>query len=111
MRQLLKKLDVKKATVFDNIPLNLLKLEADIAELSLTHIFNESICAGIFPSELKLAKVMTIIKNGTKSDVNDYRPISAVISIVAKVFEKAIYDQVYDNFNKNGLLSSHQSGF
>ena len=36
--QLLKKLSAKKATVFDNIPCNLLKLAADIVAPSLTHI-------------------------------------------------------------------------
>ena len=55
-------------------------------------------------------KVTPIIKNVERSDVNNYRPIS-VISIVVKIFEKVIYDQVHDNFNKNGLLSNHQSGF
>lgn len=96
--------------MFDNIPCNLLKLEADIVAPSLTHIFNESICAGIFPSELKLAKVTPIFKNGAWSDVNNYGPIS-VISTVTKIFEKLIFDEVYDYFNKSGLLSNHQSGF
>ena len=43
-------------------------------------------------------------------DLNNYRPIS-VIPAVAKIFEKIIYDQLYQYLNENGLLHSGQSGF
>ena len=42
--------------------------------------------------------------------MNNYRPIS-VISAVAKIFEKAIYGQLYEYLNENSLLSNCQSGF
>ena len=42
--------------------------------------------------------------------MNNYCPIS-VISAVAKIFEKAIYDQLYEYLNENSLLSNCQSGF
>ena len=57
-----------------------------------------------------MAKVSSIFKNGSKSDLNNYRPIS-VIPNVAKIFEKIIYDQLYQYLNENGLLNSGQSGF
>ena len=62
------------------------------------------------PSDWKLAKVTPIFKNGSKSDLNNYRPIS-VIPAVAKIFEKIIYDQLYNYLNVNDLLTSCQSGF
>ena len=65
---------------------------------------------GIFPSDWKLTKVSTIFKNGSKSDLNNYWPIS-VIPTVAKIFEKIIYNQLYQYLNENGLLNSGQSGF
>ena len=34
-----------------------------------------------------------------------------MISVVAKIFEKVIYEQAYECFNESGLLSNHQSGF
>ena len=40
----------------------------------------------------------------------NYRPIS-VIPVVAKVFERIIYDQLYDYFTVHKFISSHQSGF
>jgi len=65
-----------------------------------------------------MAKVSPIFKNGSrpdlnngsKSDLNNYRPIS-VIPTVAKIFEKIIYDQLYQYLNENDLLNSGQSGF
>ena len=35
----------------------------------------------------------------------------SVIPTVAKIFEKIIYDQLYQYLNENGLLNSGQSGF
>ena len=52
-----------------------------------------------------------IYKNsGKRSDPTNYRPIS-VIPVVAKVFERIIYDQLYHYLTKNNFLSYHQSGF
>ena len=51
-----------------------------------------------------------MFKQGEHSDLNNYRPIS-VIPVVAKVFERIIYDQLYDYFTVHKLISSHQSGF
>ena len=100
--KLLKAIDVSKATGLDKIPNRLLKLAADVVTTSFTGIFNQSLVTGIFPSDWKMAKVSPIFKNGSKSDLNNYRPIS-VIPTVAKIFEKIIYDQLYQYLNENGL--------
>ena len=42
--------------------------------------------------------------------MNNYRPIS-VISVVAKIFEKLIFEQLYEYLNNNNLISASQSGF
>ena len=92
---LVKGIDGGKATGLDNIPCKLLKIAADVVAPSLTCIFNQSLLTGIYPSDWKLAKVTPIFKNGSKCDLNNYRPIS-VIPAVAKIFEKIIYDQLYN---------------
>ena len=56
-----------------------------------------------------MAKASPIFKNCSKSDLNNYRPLS-VIPTVAKILEKNIYDQLYQYLNENGLLNSGQSG-
>ena len=50
-------------------------------------------------------------QRSSKYELNKYRPIS-VIPVVSKVFEKIVYDQLYQYLlNDNKLLSSCQSGF
>ena len=42
----------------------------------LGHICNISFITGVFPSRMKIAKVIPMCKSGTKTDVTNYRPIS-----------------------------------
>jgi hypothetical protein len=71
---------------------------------------NQSIVSGVFPDEWKLSKVIPLFKRGERSDLNNYRTIS-IIPVVAKVFERIVYDQLYEYLTDNNLISSHQSGF
>jgi len=83
----------------------------DLIADSLTLIFNQSLLTGIFHDEWKSARVTPLYKNSLKrNDPTNYRPIS-VIPVVAKVFERVVYDQVYHYLTENGILSSYQSGF
>ena len=92
---LLSKLSRSKATGPDNIPAKLLKECPDLLCESLSLIFNQSFKTGVFPNDWKNARVSPLYKNSGKR---------RVIPVVAKVFERIIYDQLY-------LLSKHQSGF
>ena len=67
--------------------------------------------SGIFPDNWKCARVTPLFKKGEASDLNNYQPISA-ISVIATVFEKIVYEQLY-NFlsNEDIMISTHQSGF
>ena len=87
-----------------------LKIAAGVVAPSPTRIFNKIISTGIFRTDWKLAKVTPIFKKGRKDDMNNYRPIS-VISVVAKIFEKLIFEQLYEYLNNNNLISASESGF
>ena len=64
-----------------------------------------------FPDEWKNARITPLFKKvGSRSDPSNYRPIS-IIPVVAKVFERIIYDQLYHYLNENNPLRRHQSGF
>ena len=65
--------------------------------------------SGIFFDDWKCARVTPLFKQGKSSDLNNYRLIS-VISVVAKVFERVLFDQLC-NFLKTLSLNKHQSGF
>ena len=108
----LNRLSKTKSTGLDNISAKLIRECADIISGPLCDLFNKSLMSGIFPDDWKCARVIPLFKQGESFDLNNYRPIS-VISVVAKVFERIVYDQLY-NFcflSNEGIISKQQSGF
>ena len=69
----------------------------------ITYMINESLKSGVFPSELKLARVVPIFKSGDPSLLTNYRPIS-VLSLFSKYFEKIVYNLVFDFLRDNEIL-------
>ena len=69
-----------------------------------------SLMEGIFPSELKLAKVVPIFKSGESDTVINYIPIS-VLSFFLKIFEKNMYNYVINFINKKNATYKCQFGF
>ena len=65
----------------------------DLISESLTLIFNRSINTIIFPDEWKYAKVIPIHECGKRNCTENYRP-TVIIPVVAKVFERIIYNQL-----------------
>ena len=57
----------------------------------LASIFSESLEIGVFPDNLKLARISTIFKGkGSRSNPDHYRPTS-VLSVIARPFEKIVH--------------------
>ena len=71
----------------DEIPSTLVKRTINLYLKTLTLIINKTFYDGVFPNELKIAKVISIYKSGSTMDLNNYRPIS-VLNIYSKVFEE-----------------------
>ena len=76
----------------------------------LTHLMNCSFRSGVFPSPLKLAKVVPIFKSRDSSSVNNYTPMS-VLSFFLPVFERVVYNRVLDFLCKNNVLYDYLFGF
>ena len=84
---------------------------ADIISGPLCDLFNnKSLMSGMFPDDWKCARVTPLFKQGESFDLNNYRPIS-VTSVVAKVFKRIVYDQLYNFLNSEEIISKQQSGF
>ena len=70
--------------------------------MSLTH--------GVFPNELKKARVIPIFKSGDKSEFSNYRPVS-VLPLFSKILERLMYTRLLSFINKHKLLYDFQFGF
>ena len=108
----IKELTPKSSSGLDKISTIMLKRLSPVLSNWLKIIINQSIQNGIFPDKLKIAIITPIYKN-QGLDIhafNSYRPIS-LLPAISKVFEKLIYSQVYEYFDKNQLFLSSQYGF
>ncbi|CAB4002379.1 Hypothetical predicted protein, partial [Paramuricea clavata] len=106
----LNQLNSRKSPGLDGISVKLLKDTSDVIAQPLANIFNLSLQTAIFPDEWKIAKVSPVFKEGNKTDCGNYRPIS-VISVVAKLFEGLVYNQLRTFIADNSILVEQQSGF
>ena len=61
---------------YDDIPASVMQKCLHDYITPLTYLVNSSIKQGIFPSELKIAKVFPIFKAGDEQLITNYRPIS-----------------------------------
>ena len=76
----------------------------------LSHIFNLCIEQGYFPEELKLGRITPIHKKGSKTVINNYRPVCN-LSPFSKIFERIVYNRMLEFINKNHIFSTTQYGF
>ncbi len=105
---LLRKLNVKKATGFDNLPSKLLKLSAEVLCKSISSIINCSIDTSKFPSEFKKADICPVPKHGNATDIANYRPIS-ILPNISKIFERVYVRQLSEYFED--IFDPRLSGF
>ena len=96
---------LKRSTAFghDGLDVNIFTSVYELIKKPLLKIFSESIDLGIFPENMKIAKVTPIFKSGKKEFLTNYRPIS-VLSYFSKILERIMYNRVYNYLNNNNLL-------
>ena len=66
----------KKYSDFEDISMDTVEKVVSVICKPLAHISNISFRTGVFPSRMKIAKVIPMFKSCTKTDVTNYRPIS-----------------------------------
>ena len=76
----------------------------------LVHIFNLSLSQGKFIDSFKKAKVIPVHKKKSKSDMNNFRPIS-LLPVASKILEKIMHTRLYCFLNKKSSFYENQFGF
>ena len=100
----------KNSCGLDKISTKQLKLISHGIVQPITILINRSLSEGVFPSSLKIAKVIPIYKKGDHDQLNNYRPISLLTNL-SKVFEKVIHNRLYKYFDTSNLFDPLQFGF
>jgi hypothetical protein len=99
-----------KSTGFDDINSSVIKHISPFITKPLMHIFNCSIVTGIFPTSLKIAKVVPIFKKDDPHIFSNYRPIS-ILPCFSKILERLIFNRLYNFLSANDILHDNQYGF
>ena len=103
-------LDSSKSIGPNNIPGKLLKIVGLKISHPLATVINQSFTKGIFPSRLKIAKVVPIFKKGDPKIPSNYRPIS-IFSIFSKIYEKLMHKRINVFLKHHNILYPLQFGF
>jgi len=74
------------------------------------HIYNRSIQSGNVRTNLKIAKVIPLYKNGEHTEPSNYRTIS-LLSIFSKLFEKCVCRRQILFLDKYHTIYDFQFGF
>ena len=108
--RLIHSLKNNKSSGHDNISAYFLIVAAEVIAIPLTTLFNSAFKHCIFPSCLKIARVIPVFKSGEKTDLNNYRPIS-ILSTFLKILEKLICDRTQSLLDEHSILLSTQYRF
>ena len=99
-----------KSPGVDRISPKLLKEIVDQVNTSLAIFFNLSFKERIGPSEWKEANIAPLVKKGSRSKTENYRPVS-LTSVLCKLLETFIRDHMVEFLVKHKLITESQQGF
>ena len=110
LSKIIKELNPNKAHGHDNISIRMIQICGESIIFPLKLIFETAIRSSCFPQSWKKGNIIPVHKKDSKNLVKNYRPIS-LLPIFGKIFEKVIYNSLFEYFQENHFLSDKQSGF
>lgn len=111
LRNIIFKLKDDAASGIDKISAKNLKKVSNELSLALVEPINQCLRGGLFPETFKETRVRALYKGtGSKKKCTNYRPIS-VLSNVAKIFERLLYQRFYKYFQATDAIAQNQFGF
>lgn len=106
----LNNLKVDKSPGIDGMHPRILRELAPVLCKPLTIIYQRSLCTAELPQQWKDAIISPIFKKGDRRKAPNYRPVS-LTSIICKVFERMIVEQIINHVKVNALQCPEQHGF
>ena len=103
----LKGLTYNKASSFDQISNEMLKVGGNIIFDPLLKLFNSILSCSVYPSAWKYDILNPIHKSGVKDDTNNFRGI-AIASCFGKLFTTLLRNRLQSFCDKNNLVSRFQ---
>ena len=105
-----KTLKTFKSPIYDGLHPRVINELANCISILLSIIFNTYLTTGKLPIDWKQANISAIHKKGSKTQPQNYWPVS-LMSIVGKILKEIIRDTVIVHMKENDLLSNKQFGF
>ena len=108
--KIIRALNINKTHVYDDISIRMIKI-CDKSFLNpLILLFKNSFQSSCYPDIWKRSNIIPAHKKSDKQLVSNYQPIS-LLPICGKIFEKTIFNKIYNFLLEESLLNSNQSGF
>ena len=106
----MKRLKKKTSAGIDGLSQDKLVYGSSVLSDPLLCIINQSIKEGVFPAEWTHALVTPVLKKGSSSLMENYRPVSC-LPAASKILEMVVCDQTSVYMETNNLLPHNQHGF
>ena len=88
---------------YDGISMQIVKYIIKFIAKPLAHITNVSFKCGIFPENMKTAKVIPVYKSGDKNLFTNYRPIS-LLPQFSKIIERMFNNRIISFIEKKQIF-------
>ena len=108
--KIIRALNINKGHGHDDISIRMIKICDKSLIKPLMLMFKKSIRSPYYPDIWKKSNIIPVHKKNDKRLVNNYRVIS-LLPVFGKIFEKIIFNKIYNYLSKENLLNPNQSGF
>ena len=108
--EVIKSFKTDKSCGPDEVDVVMLQELIDFMSLPITLLLKKSLSSGVLPEDWLNAIVTPVFKKGSNKKAENYRPIS-LTSVVCKIMESIIKQDIVKYFMEKNLFSNKQHGF
>ena len=93
INNIIKSLNVNKATGPDGIPAKFIRMSANVIDSHLTNIIDKDIDQNNYSENAKTANVKPVFKKDGRTKIKNYRPVS-LLNIFSKIYERYLHESL-----------------